>query len=77
MKEDYQQLYKAFKDDTFEQASVSKIVEVVGTEKKLYCPCDLRQGYHHLLLRVEDREWRTFSTGGLTGKMQFCVLLYG
>jgi hypothetical protein len=55
MVEDYRQLNKAIKDDTIEMSSVIEIIEVISTGKKYYCSVDLRQGYHHFLLRVEDR----------------------
>jgi hypothetical protein len=77
MVEDYWQLNKVIKDDTFEPPSVSEIIKDIGRENKYYYYVNLRQGYHHLPLKVEDRKKTTFSTGGLTGRLQYRLLPYG
>jgi Reverse transcriptase (RNA-dependent DNA polymerase) len=77
MAEDYRELNKIIIDEVFDTPSVSEIVDIIGSENKYYCLIDLRQGYHHLPLKVSDREKSTFSTRGLAGKLQYRVLPYG
>jgi hypothetical protein len=77
MVEDYRDLNKKIKDEVFDTPSLSKLVCIIGSENKYYCLIDLRNGYHHLPLKVNDREKTTFSTGGLAGKLQYPLLLHG
>jgi hypothetical protein len=65
MVEDYRELNKIIIDEVFNTQSASEIVDIIGSENKYYCSIDLRQGYHHLPLKVSDRKKTTFSTGGL------------
>jgi hypothetical protein len=64
-------------DEVFNTPSVSEIVDIIGSENKYYCSIDLRQWYCYLPLRVCDREKTSLRAGGLSGKQQYCVSLYG
>jgi Reverse transcriptase (RNA-dependent DNA polymerase) len=75
--EDYRQLNKVIVDDVFDPPSVDEIIDIVGRHNKFYCSVDLRRGYHHIPLKVRDREKTCFSTGRPAGKLQYRVLPYG
>jgi hypothetical protein len=77
MVKDYQELNKIITAEVFETPCVSEIVDIIGSNNKYYCSIDLRKGYHHLPLKVSDREKTLYSTGELAGKLQFRLLLYG
>jgi Reverse transcriptase (RNA-dependent DNA polymerase)/RNase H-like domain found in reverse transcriptase len=74
--EDYRQLNTTILDEVFEPPCVQELMDIIGDNNKYYCSIDLRQGYHHVPLKVSDREKTTFSTAGLAGKLQYRVLPY-
>jgi Reverse transcriptase (RNA-dependent DNA polymerase) len=61
----------------FDPPSVSDLIDIFGCNNKNYCSNDLQQGYNHIPLKASDPEKTIFSTGGLTGKLQYRVLPYG
>jgi Reverse transcriptase (RNA-dependent DNA polymerase) len=75
--EDYRLSNTAIKDKVFDLLSVSELIDIVGCNNKYYCSIDLWQGYHLIPLKASDCKKTTFATGGLVGKLQYCVLPYG
>jgi hypothetical protein len=63
-------------NEVFDTPSVSEIKDTIAIENKYNCSIDLRQGYHHLPLKVRDGEKTMFTMGGLAEKLKYHILLY-
>jgi hypothetical protein len=70
---DYCQPNTTILDEVFVPPCVQELIDLIGNDNKYYCLIDLRQGFHHIPLKVSDREKTTYSTGRLGGKLQYRV----
>jgi hypothetical protein len=68
---DYRQLNPTIIDEVFVPQCVQELIDIIENDNKYYCSIGLKQGYHHIPLKVCDPEKTTFSTSGLAGKLQY------
>jgi hypothetical protein len=58
----------------FTPPSVQGLIDNIGNNNEYYKSIDLRQGYHNIPLKGNNREKTILSSGGLTGKLPHHVL---
>jgi hypothetical protein len=68
--EDCRQLNTTILDEVFVPLCVQELIDIKGNKNNHYCLIDVRQGYHHIPLKVSDRKKTSYSTVGLARKLQ-------
>jgi hypothetical protein len=72
---DYRKLNEVIVPDLYPMPIIQDMTDALGHHNAFFCTVDLRQGFHHIPLAMEDRYKTAVSTP--EGQVQFIVYPYG